>query len=366
MSKLKAPLRGKFNDAEIVSAVDKHGYLMASKHLSVMRGVSVSRQLVRHWYRDIKGLATNRAQSSKKAKGSACTQDPSTCREGLCWCNPAHADAPQHSPAKSGPVVRSGPRILVIDIETAPIFGAVWGLFNNFLSLDQVKEDWFILSYAAKWVGEDRVIYRDQSNASPMDNDAVLLREVWSLLDDADVVVAHNGRRFDTKKINARFILNGMTPPSPYRIVDTLETAKRNFAFTSNKLAYLTEKLTETKKRSHAKFAGYLLWQQCLLGNPEAWDEMRLYNIDDVRSLEELYLVMLPWDDKAPNFGNFVDDETPVCPKCGSHHVELQAKPYRTNVAHYSLYLCNSCHGWSRGRKLLNQPQKRRSLLSPV
>lgn len=378
MSK-QAPIRKHFTDAEITKAVDHYGYKDAAWYLSKRKGVSVSRQLVRHWYRDIKGLEANRGKSTKgKNKSPACAQDPSKCNESLCWCKPVPefvgheaevlAVDELHSTAQSGADVRApvGPRILIIDIETAPIFGAVWGLFNNFVSLDQIKEDWFILSYAAKWVGEDEVIYRDQRSVSPMEDDSVLLREVWELLNEADVVVAHNGRRFDTKKINARFILNGLTPPSPYRINDTLETAKRNFAFTSNKLAYLTEKLTETKKRSHAKFAGYLLWQQCLLGNVEAWDEMRLYNIDDVRSLEELYYVMLPWDDKAPNFGNFVDDETPVCPKCGSTHVELQAKPYRTNVAHYSLFLCTSCHGWSRGRRLLNPLTKRRSLLSPV
>lgn len=345
---MNAPIRSKFNDAEIVQYVDKFGYKDAARQLSVVRGVEVSRQLVRHWYRQIKSLPAERGKATKK-------------RSRL------------HSTAKSDPamVVHTsvevrGPRVLVIDIETAPIFGAVWGLFNNFVSLEQIKEDWFILSYAASWVGSDEVIYRDQRSVSPMDDDTVLLREVWGLLHEADVVVAHNGRRFDTKKINARFILNGLTPPSPYRIVDTLETAKRNFAFTSNKLQYLTDKLTETKKRSHAKYAGYLLWQQCLLGNVEAWDEMALYNKDDVRSLKELYLVMLPWDDRAPNHGNFVDDEELICPKCGGKHVELQAKPYRTNVAQYALYLCHTCKGWSRGRRLLNSLSKRRKLLSGV
>lgn len=346
---MNAPIRSKFNDAEIVQYVDKFGYKDAARQLSVVRGVEVSRQLVRHWYRQIKGLPAERGKATKK-------------RSRL------HSTAKSELATAVGSTAKpiAGPRVLVIDIETAPIFGAVWGLFNNFVSLEQIKEDWFILSYAASWVGSDEVIYRDQRSVSPMDDDTILLREVWGLLHEADVVVAHNGRRFDTKKINARFILNGLTPPSPYRIVDTLETAKRNFAFTSNKLQYLTDKLTETKKRSHAKYAGYLLWQQCLLGNVEAWDEMALYNKDDVRSLKELYLVMLPWDDRAPNHGNFVDDEELICPKCGGKHVELQAKPYRTNVAQYALYLCHTCKGWSRGRRLLNSLSKRRKLLSGV
>lgn len=306
----------------------------------------VSRELVRFWLKNI-NCHTNVTQGASSAAEPEVQQAKA-------------------SDAVARPAKPAGPRVLVIDIETAPIFGAVWGLFNNFLSLDQIKEDWFILSYAAKWVGEDKIIYRDQRSVHPMDNDADMLRDVWDLLDEADIVVAHNGRRFDTKKINARFILNGLTPPSPYRVSDTLETAKRNFAFTSNKLAYLTDKLCDTKKRSHSKFPGYLLWQQCLLGNMEAWEEMELYNRDDVLSLEELYLIMLPWDDKAPNHGNFVDSDAPVCPKCGSVHLELQAKPYRTNVGQYELFLCTSCKGWSRGRKLMNTLEQRRRLRSAV
>jgi hypothetical protein len=57
----------------------------------------------------------------------------------------------------------------------------------------------------------------------------------------------------------------------------------------------MTDKLCTThKKKRHAKFPGFELWRECLAGNHEAWDEMREYNIDDVLSLEELYLVMRP------------------------------------------------------------------------
>lgn len=354
MSRYKAPhgvSRKLFSTAEILDAERQAGG-SRRKAAAILTGLGrgeVSRELVRFWLKNIHF-------------GNCHT----TVTQGASSAAEPEVQQAKASDAVARPSKTEGPRVLVIDIETAPIFGAVWGLFNNFLSLEQVKEDWFILSYSAKWVGEDEVVYRDQRNVHPMDNDLEMLKDVWKLLDEADIVVAHNGRRFDTKKINARFILNGLTPPSPYRVSDTLETAKRNFAFTSNKLAYLTDKLCDTKKRSHSKFPGYLLWQQCLIGNAEAWEEMELYNRDDVLSLEELYLIMLPWDDKAPNHGNFVDSEDPVCPKCGGKHLELQAKPYRTNVGQYELFLCHSCKGWSRGRKLMNTLEQRRKLRSAV
>ena len=269
-------------------------------------------------------------------------------------------------PAAAPVVLDTGPKVLILDIETAPIFGAVWGLFNNFVSLEQIKDDWFIMSYSAKWLHETECMYEDQSNRADMEDDRDLLGSLWNLLDAADVVVAHNGRRFDVKKINARLILNGYHPPSPYRIADTLETARRNFAFTSNKLKYLTDKLTSTKKRDHGKFPGYLLWQQCLKGNLEAWEEMRLYNMDDVLSLEELYLLLLPWDEKAPNFGLYTLGDKQVCPRCGSPDIHKTDKFHRLAIGLYSLHQCGSCHGWSRGRKLLNSVDKRKSLLSGV
>ena len=335
--------RNDFTDAEIIRACVDSGYKLrlAAITLTELGRGTVSRELLRFWLKSI--------QNSK-------------CDTIMVKSMMTRSDSENRGAETAGV---SQPRILIVDIETAPIFGAVWGLFNNFLSLEQVKDDWFILSYSAKWVGDPIVTYQDQRHIVPMEDDTLLLEALWKLLDEADFVVAHNGRRFDVKKINARFCLAGMPPPSPYKIVDTLETAKRNFAFTSNKLAYLTDKLCNTKKRSHGKFPGYTLWQQCLLRNLEAWDEMELYNRDDVLSLEELFLLLRPWDDKSPNYGNYTSEKG-ICPKCGGKHLELQAKPYRTNVAQYELYLCLDCKGWSRGRTLMNTLQQRRDLRSAV
>ncbi len=315
-------LRQKFTDAEVREALDGRGNVSAAAVLTGMGRGRVSRQLVRHWRRKLK-------------------ETP-----------PLPND--------------QGPRISILDIETAPVRAAVWGLFKQNVGLNMIRDDWFIMSFAHKWFRDEKVVYLDQSKQLDMEDDTALLIALHKVLDEADIVVAHNGRKFDLRKINARFIAAGMTPPSPYRIVDTLETAKRQFAFTSNKLEWLTGQLCTTKKLKHGKFPGFELWDQCLKGNPEAWEEMREYNIVDILSLEELYELFLPWDDRAPNYGNFVDEAEPVCPRCGSRHVTEAAKPYRTNVGLYKLYQCDSCHGWARGRTLQNSAAKRKTLMSGV
>lgn len=239
-----------------------------------------------------------------------------------------------------------GPKILIVDIETAPLLGNVWTLWNNNVALSQLEKDWHIMSWAAKWYGEEEVFYQDQRNAKDVEDDKKILKKIHKLLDEADIVVAHNGKSFDTKKLNARFILNGMEPPSSYRQIDTKLVAKRHFKFTSNKLEYLTDKLCKKyKKLDHGKFPGQKLWTECLKGNLEAWKEMEKYNIYDILSLEELFEIMLPWDDQI-NFTIYYEEDK--C-SCGSTEFKKNGK-YYTNANVYQKYKCKDCGKEYRGR----------------
>lgn len=259
--------------------------------------------------------------------------------------------------------VKGDVRILYFDIETSPLRGAVWGMWNNNLGLNMIETDWYILSYAARWAGdpEGEVMYEDMRGIVDSEDDTHLLDSLWKLLDEADVVVGQNSKKFDAKKINARFILNGYTPPSSYKHIDTLQIAKSSFAFTSNKLEYMTDKLcTKYKKLTHQSFAGYKLWAECLKDNPEAWDEMKVYNEYDVLSLEELYLKLAPWDKKHVNFNLFNEGSDVVC-RCGSTDIVEYGYAY-TGVSKFQRYRCKSCGAESRGRTNLFEKDKRESL----
>jgi uncharacterized protein YprB with RNaseH-like and TPR domain len=257
------------------------------------------------------------------------------------------------------------PRILFIDIETSPILGYVWSLWKQNVGLNQIHSEWCILSFCAKWLGDDRVIYHDNSRQRNKEDDRRLVKRLWRVLDRADIVVAQNGVKFDVKKIQARFILLGMPPPSPFRVVDTMLEARKHFGFTSNKLEWMTDKLcTVHKKKKHAKYPGFELWRECLNGNPDAWAEMREYNIEDVTSLEELYLRMRPWMTGHPNVGNYnrKPGSGPACPHCGSNHVIRKGLRY-TQVGQYPRYHCQSCGAWSRGRLTVNSKAQKANLL---
>lgn len=271
-------------------------------------------------------------------------------------------------PVTIAPKAVSGPRIVTLDIETAPLESYHWGLWDQNIGLDMIKEEWSILSYSAKWLGEDKVYYNDTggSGVKNVRNDKKLLQELWNILDEADIVVAQNGKAFDVKKINARLIMKGFSPYSPIRVIDTMLAAKKHFCFTSNKLAWMSEHLTTTPKSEHKKFPGFELWAECLKDNQEAWIEMKKYNCLDTIATEELYLKLRPWMSGHPNVAVYNKPESKkgvecngiLCPKCGGKQLKKRGFTY-TQIGHKQLYQCKSCKGYSSGRLLENSKENR-------
>lgn len=194
-------------------------------------------------------------------------------------------------------------KVLILDIETSPMLVYVWNLKDQYVGLNQMVSDWHIMAWSAKWLGEpaDKIQYYDQRSLK-VGNDLPILRPLWKLLNKADIVLTQNGKAFDAKKINARFMLHGMKPPRPYKHLDTFLISKKAASFTSHSLEYLSERFcTKYKKLSHSRFAGLSLWVECLKGNKKAWDEMKLYNIHDVLATEEFYEKIKGWaPDSAP------------------------------------------------------------------
>lgn len=249
---------------------------------------------------------------------------------------------------------------MVFDIETAPVLGWVWGLWDQNIGLNQIQSDWHLLSWAAKWLGEKEVFYFDQRKSKKIEDDKKILEKLWELLDKADIVLTQNGKAFDEKKVNTRFVLNGMQPPSSYRHIDLKILAKKRFAFTSNKLEYITDKIcTRYKKLKHQKFPGFELWRECMRGNVEAWEEMKRYNVRDVLSLEEAYKKIMNWDTSI-NFQVYSEETISRC-NCKSMRLKRNGYTY-TNIAKYRRYKCLDCGKETRGRENLLSLEKRASL----
>lgn len=259
----------------------------------------------------------------------------------------------------------SSPRIAILDIETAPIVAYVWQLFDVTVGLDQIKEDYSILSFAWKWLGEKDVIYASTEGQKNLRDDKRLMLKLRQLLNEADIVIAQNGKQFDIKKINARMVQHGIPPYSPVRIVDTYESCKRHFGFTSNKLAWTSAILTDAPKLEHRAFPGFLLWKEIIEKGPkadEAWAEMKKYNIRDVVATEKKYMALRPWMNNHPNLGAYSDGPQHNCPNCGSDKVQRRGV-HVTQQGRRTRYQCQDCGTWSHDKKQVMSNQRRRTLL---
>lgn len=233
------------------------------------------------------------------------------------------------------------PKILLADIETTPLLVYAWGLRDQNIALNQIVKDWSVLSWAAKWLGEKPIYYQDVRGQRDLRNDKRILQKIWSLLDEADIVIWHYGKSFDRKKLNARFILQGMRPPSDYRQIDTKEISSREFAFTSNKLEYVSEK-SGSKKSQHKKFPGMDLWTECLKGNLEAFKEMEKYNKQDIVSLEKTYDWMQAWDTKAIDFNIYRAHQLQNECNCGGTvFTKDGTRPTKDGI--FQKYRCKKC-----------------------
>ena len=201
-------------------------------------------------------------------------------------------------------------KLLHLDVETSPNTAFLWGLFKQTVSISQIVESSYLLCWSAKWHKQKEIMFSSKHVATEI----AMLDELWRLLDEADVVVHYNGRKFDIPTINKEFLLNGYAPPSPYKQIDLLSITRQQFRFPSNKLDYVAQQLGLGKKHPHI---GFELWVKCMENDPKAWKMMEKYNKQDVVLLEKLYIELLPWITSHPNMGLYVDADRPVCTNCG-------------------------------------------------
>jgi hypothetical protein len=247
-------------------------------------------------------------------------------------------------------------KILLLDIETSPNLGWVWGKYQQ--DIIRFNKEWFILCFAAKWLNDSKIITKRLPDYNlykkDSDNDRELIKDLWKLLDEADVVVAHNGDEFDIKKVNARIVFHGLPPTSPFKTVDTLKMARRYFGFTSNKLEDLVKSLALGVEKMNT--GGFDLWLKCLAGDPSAWNRMTLYNKRDVELLELIYRKLQPWDAYQPNQSVYAGK--PICSRCGSNRVQSRGQ-YVSKTLIYNRFCCSDCGGWMRAynrNKSVNKP----------
>ena len=234
-------------------------------------------------------------------------------------------------------------RILAYDIEVSPLIGYSWKTYQT--DIIEVIEDYQILTVAWQWIGEKKVHVIGQDDFKDykpgVNDDTNVVKKLHELFCEADAVLAHNGRAFDEKKSQARMLIRGLEPPTPYKQIDTKLMAKRVGGFTSNSLKNLADSLSVAQKGDSG---GFETWKGCLAGDKKAWKQMKKYNKQDIPPLVDLYLKLRPWDKQALPL-NVMNGEYDACPKCGKNKGFVNNFKYRHTKtgAMYQYLRCKAC-----------------------
>ncbi len=243
-----------------------------------------------------------------------------------------------------------GPKLLFLDIETAPILMTSWSMRPPYANAVWVERDTFILMFSYKWAHEKTVktcclpdFPRYNSNRY---DDKALCRVLHSLMDEADIICAHNGDSFDIKKINSRLIVNGLAKPSPFKTIDTLKISRAAFKFDSAKLDNIGRYLQEGRKIPNT---GADLWRGCVNGDAKSWRTMAAYAKQDTVLLERVYHRLKSW---APNHPNMlIYKSVDGCPTCQSQNIQRRGTMAKLNSRRHRFH-CQDCGHWFSGGKV--------------
>ena len=241
----------------------------------------------------------------------------------------------------------TGPKIVVVDIETRPSEVYAWALFDQTIGINQIIRPGGTIMVAAQWLGEKKVTVKSEWDAGG--GYEGMMRWAHSVYDEADYVVTFNGARFDNGHLRAAWAELGLAPPSPWRDLDLYRTVKK-FNWPSRKLAFVCQQLGLDLKTDPG---GFSTWVDILTGEGKRRDDARRrmakYCSNDVRITTQLFERLRPWIDglNLPLYGD--EEESMACNRCGSDDVHRRGFAY-TTTTRYRRFNCQACGGWMRSR----------------
>lgn len=262
------------------------------------------------------------------------------------------------------------------DLETSLMQGYFFDIWEQNIPMSRVTKQSHLLSASWAFNDEEPVGVRMTPEDVKTGNDLEIVVKLIEALNNCDVAVSFNGRRFDFKKLNTRAIYWGLPPVVIPKNIDLMLDAKRLFKFPSNSMQNISSYLSLDGKISTSSTR---LWERCMEFENydvcnKALEEMLTYNLQDIRATRDLHYKFQGWSKTTPNIAtitkqvNGLDlktEHTLRCVHCGSDDVSKividgVAKQGYTSVSSFDLYRCglNTCRGVSRvnasGKALVN------------
>jgi hypothetical protein len=233
----------------------------------------------------------------------------------------------------------SEPKVVIFDVETAPMITATFSLYPENIGHNNILEDWFMICAAWKELGKKKV---ESIAIKKKGKDKEVVSVLRDALADADILIAHNGSKFDIKKLNTRLIYHRLDPMPRIPMVDTLKEVRRISAHSSNRLDFLGQALGVGKKQETT----HGLWLRAMNGEKAAISEMVKYNIQDVILNEKVYTILRPYMEHHPHMGVLSGGGRLHCPKCASFNVMQNGSRVSVQGIVQQRYQCKDCFGY--------------------
>lgn len=212
---------------------------------------------------------------------------------------------------------RARANILYIDLEVSKSAFYNYGpkVSSKFIRADDLIYEYFIICWSASYLGNDTIwsecVTTDEVKAwrdgtgSP---DKRILSRLQELMASADIIAGHNVDKYDVKRSNTRFLINGLTPVIEKKTLDTLKIARTKFAFEYNGLDYISQKLGLRGKDEITNDD----WLRIVKTGDEATLRRVLkYNRGDVRNGKGVLKELMDYSGKKADYGSITPDGSP-------------------------------------------------------
>lgn len=124
-------------------------------------------------------------------------------------------------------------------------------------------------------------------------DDKELVKQLNALIRQHDIVVAHNGSRFDLPYLRTRALHWGLEPLREVKLVDPCQIAYRKFKLKSNSLGRIADYVGVKDKKTPLDMS---VWMDAALnGNPKAMDLIVEHCEADIRVLSAVLTVVKPF-----------------------------------------------------------------------
>ncbi len=261
--------------------------------------------------------------------------------------------------SKPKPSVAQGdkvPRTLFWDLESSLLEGYFFRIWQENIPMRRIKKQSHLLSASFAYNNDAVQGYRLTPEQVKTGDDFDVVCKVVEAINNCDLMVTFNGKRFDVKLLNTRALFWGLPPVKSPKHIDLFEQSKRVFKFPSNSMQNVSMYLGENGK---LETSGSNLWERCSEWEnyeecEKALIEMVTYGNQDIEATRDLYNRFQGWMKGVPNLGVITNESTENktlrCSHCGSDDIFLMNQKTYTSVSSFDLYRCANmgCRGISR------------------